>query len=178
MRSSASTVGRLCFPAALREFRPDIVIAMSGGLWDLQDAKLSDWEDFQGPGDQLYDDWMISRLSSVVADLGASRVPVLWLTIPCPGRDQLTPQLRRFSAMSLAGVRHFNAHILPAVAARHREVMQIVDLDGRICPGGRLAMKLEPARARPDGLHYSYAGAAEVVEWLGPIILDAVRRRF
>ena len=84
--------------------------------------------------------------------------------------------MRRFSALSMQAVTHYNNEILPAVAALRSDAVEIVDLDEHICAGGDFRMTMPAAQARRDGLHFSKAASLEIARWLGPIILDAARR--
>jgi hypothetical protein len=52
--------------------------------------------------------------------------------------------------------------------------MVVIDLAGhlRSLPGGEM-----DAALRPDGVHFSEQASGELVHWLAPAIVDAVRSR-
>jgi hypothetical protein len=50
--------------------------------------------------------------------------------------------------------------------------VHVLDLDGQLCPGNRYQSDYAGVHdARPDGAHFSDAGALAVANWIMPIVL-------
>jgi peptidoglycan/LPS O-acetylase OafA/YrhL len=148
------------WPAMLDRFHPDVVVVLTT-IWDVSPRQRDDWGPaYIGPGDARFDE-MVSRDWQAAAYVLASRgARVVWLTSPCSAQPSTDRNLQYANKLYLAYVR------------RTTPMIQ-VDLDSRVCPDGRFSDQLGPvAEGRPDGMHFSDAGADWVASWLGPKLAD------
>jgi hypothetical protein len=89
---------------------------------------------------------------------------VVWLTPPCASGANAA------EALLFAG-QHLVAPLARAGA------FSSIDLASYVCPGGRFSNTIAgTANARPDGLHFSDAGADAVARWLGPQLVGTPTR--
>jgi len=137
------------------DFDPDMVVVMFT-IWEAVPRQVPGADEFVDVGDPRYDAWQFREYEAAAEVLSRRGAPVVWLTIPCDtqsGSGRGTPiwsvnrTIRRLSY----------AH--PAV--------RVVDLDAELCPGATYRSEyrgVDPAR--PDGRHFSDAGALATVGWL------------
>ena len=145
---------------AVAGFDPDTVVVLST-IWEIVERRRAGWPDFLAPGDPAYDEWLASEYVAAADVLGALGARVVWLTLPCVG----------ISEESGARIEHVNSRVLRDVARRRPSTVEIVDLFGRVCPGGEFTDTLGGVvDARPDGVHFSDAGADWAAGWLMPLI--------
>ncbi|GIU83419.1 MAG: hypothetical protein KatS3mg008_0194 [Acidimicrobiales bacterium] len=157
----------------IEDFRPDVVV-VSSGFWDLTDRLYRGSSQPLGPGDRAFDERLISDYVRAAKLLSSKGAVVVWLTSPCMG-PIFPGQLADNPAHEPARTRHLNERILPKVERRVPS-LRLVDLFGHVCPDGEFESELGGIpHARPDGLHFSPAGARWLAEWLGPLLLD-IRR--
>jgi peptidoglycan/LPS O-acetylase OafA/YrhL len=166
--------GCVDWPARWRieRFRPDVVVVLST-LWEVAPRRQPEWDRVHRFGDPEYDRWLRSEYLGATAYLSSGGARVVWLTAPCASP---APSIARFwsdETGGLAAIARLNRLIssLPAAVAPAR--LQVVDLFSRVCPAGDFTPRLgDVEHARPDGLHFSDAGAEWVAEWLGPQLVD------
>jgi hypothetical protein len=145
------------WPAEIQSFDPDVVV-MLYTFWEMVARKPPGSPDFVSPGDPVYDQWQMSEYLKAVDMLSARGAKIVWLTIPCHEGDQ--PDNTRV-------VEHLNDVQIRGVASRRPGVVRVVDLDREVCPAGQFRMSYgNVAQARPDGAHFSDAGAEAVAGWL------------
>jgi peptidoglycan/LPS O-acetylase OafA/YrhL len=155
----------------VRVFDPDVVVMLTGP-WDIVDRRLPQWDDFHGLGDPNFDSWLLTSYRAVVAELSAGGAPVVWLTAPCAA--EIPGPLFETGAFDNEQLTYLNDRIIPDLAAAESSV-QVVDLYRRICPDGRARDDVEGVPdGRPDGVHFSVAGAYALSEWLGPQLVRRV----
>ena len=148
--------------ARLVAFNPDVVVVVTAG-WDLVNRQLPEWESPKGPGDPLFDEWLIDQYDQAADVYTAAGAEVVWLTVPC-----------RAGAPSVEGSpeaeaqKRMNEFILPTLASR-REARDIslVDFGAAICPDGRYEKDVHGIEGfRLDATHLSDAGKLWVGRWL------------
>ena len=153
-------------------FQPDLVVVLST-LWEVAPRRQPQWNGVRHFGDPEYDSWLRSEYLAMIAYVSSQGARVVWLTAPCAA---LTPSRARFwsnGGEELAAVVRLNRMVssLPAAVAPGR--LRVVDLFARVCPQGEFTQQLgDVDNARPDGLHFSDAGADWVADWLCPELLD------
>jgi hypothetical protein len=128
-------------------------------IWEVAFRQLPD-HTWQQPGDKALDAWQLSEYQAAADVLSARGAGVVWLTIPC--EHEL---IARGSALW-----HVNRRTIPALAAS-RPSVHVVDLDHELCKDGPTHAYAGLPDARPDGAHFSDAGAEAVSDWLMPIVL-------
>lgn len=148
----------------LEEFHPQVVLVYAGG-WDLVDRQLPGWKSARGVGDQEYDRWLRARFEAVVELLSSRGTRVVWLTALCV-RPGFIGSVGPFDPER---VRLLNETILKPLAAARPDRMALVDLFTPVCPHGAFTNTLDGIEdLRPDGIHFSDAGADWIAGWLGP----------
>ena len=146
--------------ADLDRFQPDVVVVLTT-IWDVAGRRRPEWgPDFIGPGDPRFDRWVVSEWRAAAQLLGSRGAQVVWLTTPCAAAPEVDRMLQ-----------HANEHYVTALALGG---VTTVDLDAHVCPGGTFSETVDGVGdARPDGLHFSDAGADVTARWLGPRLLAA-----
>ena len=93
--------------------------------------------------------------------LGARGARVVWMTLPCLGQDPDWSDR----------IAHVNSEVLPDLARMRTGSVEVVDLFAKVCPGGEFADDIDGVSGvRPDGVHFSDAGADWAADWLVPMI--------
>jgi hypothetical protein len=120
------------------------------------------------PGVPAYDDWQLSEYEKAADVLSAGGGKVVWLTAPClAAKGPLNDNVHANELFE-----YLNAHQIGAVAEARPDDVRVVDLNGEVCPGGRFRESYaDVARARPDGAHFSDAGAEAIATWMMKQIL-------
>jgi hypothetical protein len=147
---------------SVRDFDPDVTIVLFS-IWEVSPRQLPGRSDFLAPGAPALDAWQLSEYRAAADVLGARHAPVVWLTIPCE-------TVVNRPGMPLWVVDH---RTIPVLAASNPDV-QVVDLDHAICAHGPMDAFGGVPVPRPDGAHFSPAGALAVSNWLMPIVLGQV----
>ena len=144
------------WPGMLDRVRPDVVVVLTT-IWDVGPRQRDDWgPDYIGVGDARFDQLVTTDWKAAVDTLDSRGARVVWLTSPCSAEAPIDHNLQYANQLYLASVR------------RTTPMIQ-VDLDARVCPDGKFSNQLGPvAEGRPDGMHFSDAGADWVASWLGP----------
>ncbi|HEX4491309.1 MAG TPA: SGNH hydrolase domain-containing protein [Acidimicrobiia bacterium] len=144
---------------AVRDFDPDVTFVLFS-IWEVSPRQLPGRADFLAPGAQALDAWQLSEYRAAADELSARDAPIVWFTIPCE-------RVENRPGMALWDVDH---HTIPALAASNPAV-KVVDLDRAICANGPMSSFGGVATPRPDGAHFSLAGALAVSNWVMPIVL-------
>lgn len=141
------------------------------GPWDVTDRELDGrWTHI---GEPAYDAYLAREMHLAVDTLSSDGALVIWLTSPYIefGRGQAgIPDDHPISDPERMD--RLNALITSVDAAR--DEMVVLDLVGylRSLPGNEM-----DARLRPDGVHFSESASVDLVDWLAPAIIEAVRNR-
>lgn len=150
----------------LDDFAPDVVVVLTGG-WDIAERKQPGWETIHEIGDEVYDAWLESEIGLAVDVLSSRGARVVWLTTPC-----YQEFARGTGVWDPTRVQKLNEILRHRAASRGHD-FEIVDLFRHVCPGGTFRDRLgEIPRARPDGAHFSNAGADWIAAWLAPQLLS------
>lgn len=157
------------------EFKPQVAFVMAG-LWDLRDRRLPEWTQVRAPGDPVFDAWLLGEFEYAVDVLASAGVRIVWLTYPCispdPAANIASGPLGKTAALDPARLVHLNHVLLPELVKRRPGLIELVDLDARVCPGGVYSDVVEGVKdARPDGVHFSVQAATRLAAMLGPFAL-------
>ena len=149
---------RESFPDAIRRFDPDVVVVLYGA-WDVYDASFDRGRTWSSPGSAEWDRRYAADIAAAAQRLEARGARVLWLSPPCfvphPGASDAGAvwyDPARVDALRSVAL---------SVAARSGITVSDIAHD--------LGCPVDLA-ARPDGTHYSDAGADAVTVRLGPEI--------
>jgi hypothetical protein len=146
---------------AVTKYDPDVVIGLVGS-WDMVPRNVDGT--FIDPTTCSWPSWYRALVERAGHHLSARGAVIIWLSFPC------TVQPENRYHFTLNGVFH-------AFAAAHPASVAYVDLDGFVCPGGRVV----PTMRAPDGTvrqlrgsddtHFDFYGAPPV---LGPYFAGAL----
>jgi hypothetical protein len=147
---------------AVRTFDPDVTFVLFS-IWEVSPRQLPGRTDWLKPGAPALDAWQLSEYRAAADMLSARGAPVVWFTIPCEKEinEPGTP---------LWDVNH---HTIRALAAS-RPAVRVVDLDHALCSQGPMSSFGGVAVPRPDGAHFSDAGALAVARWVMRIVQGRV----
>jgi hypothetical protein len=147
------------WPAQIGSFDPDVVVVLFT-VWE-SSARFLDGK-WRPLGDPELDRWQLSEYQAAADALGARGAKVVWLAAPCEPHFLM----QRNSALW-----HIDRQLLPRLAHSRRQV-HVLDLGTQLCPNGKPLIDYAGVHnARPDGAHYSDAGALAVANWAMPIVL-------
>jgi hypothetical protein len=144
----------------VQSYDPDVVV-VAFTIWEGVPRKIPNlgWRE---PGDPLLDEWQLKEYQAAADTLAAKGAHVVWLNIPC-GRDHA---IERDSTLW-----HINRDTIPKLA-KSRKTVHAFDLEGQLCRNGEFVDDYAGiTNARPDGLHFSDAGAVAVANWAMPKVL-------
>ena len=147
------------WPKTIASFDPDVVVVLYS-IWENEARKMPSGR-FARPGDPEHDRWQLSEYQAAADILSARGAPVLWLNIAC----QQTP------IKSGQGFWYLDHDTIPKLAAS-RPAVRVVDMNALLCPNGPPNPDFGGVKdVRPDGAHFSDAGALAVADWMMPIVL-------
>jgi hypothetical protein len=145
------------WPQEVQSFDPDVVLVLYT-FWEMVSRKPPGVADFVSPGDPAYDAWQMSEYVTAVDTLSARGAKVVWLTAPCRQGD--LPEHAQL-------IGHLNDVQIAGVARRRPDAVRVVDLHDELCPDNQFHMDYRGvAQSRPDGAHFSDAGAEAVADWV------------
>ena len=150
---------------AVKSTKPQVVVWSMGG-WDVFDHYL-DGKIVKETSPE-YATYYRGRLEKGLAMVGPN-TPVFIPKIPCykqpsyevEGQDLATDRNDPKRAAAL------NA-ILESFAKAHPKQVHLPDPASWLCPGGKYVDKIDGAKMREDGVHYTEAGAKKFWAWLMP----------
>ena len=149
-------------PQELQKFDPDVVV-MLYTFWEMVYRQPPGSNELLPPGDKRYDDWQLGEYLKAVDTASARGAKVVWLTIPC--RQGEKPEGTKI-------VHHLDDVQLVRVARARPQTVRLVNLHDELCPNDQFRMSYgNVATARPDGAHFSDAGAEAVANWVMQQIL-------
>lgn len=148
------------WPVLLDRIHPDVVVMLTT-IWDVGERQRDEWgPDYLAEGDPRFDQWIESEWRAAVETLGSRGARVVWLSSPCAAEAPINEMLH-----------YSNSHYIPALQSTSPAIS--VDLASGVCQKGEFSDQIGPvADGRPDGLHFSDAGANWVASWLGPRLAD------
>ena len=145
----------------VRTFDPDVVLVMFS-IWEVVPRVLRGTTRDAQPGNPGYDAWELSEYRTAADVLSARGARVVWFSIACESGTRI----KRGD-----GFWYVNRRTVPALA-RSRPQVRLLDLDAFLCNGPHPVTDLGGVHdIRPDGSHYSPAGALAVARWVMPIVL-------
>jgi hypothetical protein len=143
----------------IEQFDPDVVF-VNFSVWEISPRILPGHKDLVQPGVAALDAWQLSEYRAAADVLSARGAQVVWFTIPCENEPILKGQ----------PFWYVNRRTVPALAAS-RPSVHVLDLDHELCVRGPSNDYAGVHDARPDGAHFSDAGAFAVANWAMPIVL-------
>jgi hypothetical protein len=152
---------RETWPALLQRFDPDVVVVLYGA-WDVYDASFDHGRTWHAPGDAQWDAAYAHDVRDAANRLHASGARVLWLTPPCfaPAPGTADAHAPWYDPARVTAVGAIERRV---AASGVMAVSNVVHDTG--CP--------VDFATRPDGVHYSDAGADAVMAGLGPVVAGA-----
>ena len=163
--------------AQVEQFDPEVVVVFSS-IWDLQERRLDDWEDFLRPGDPVFEAHLLERYRESVEILSSRGAVVIWVQGPC-AKAPMRPGANPIGAgpYGIDRLLHVNHDILPILAEEYPESVALLDLFPVLCPAGEFVGGVDGVEhIRPDGVHFSHEGAIWIAGGQGPRILEMASR--
>lgn len=146
---------------AVQTFNPDVTILLFT-IWEAAPRQVPGTPGWSHPGEPALDAWQLSEYEAAADTLSARGGQVVWMTPPCAATAAVSKQ---------DGMWYVDERTIPRLAAARRAV-HVLDLNSKICPQGKYESTIDGvANARPDGTHFSDAGALAVANWAMPIVL-------
>ena len=140
-------------------FQPDVVVVLST-IWEIVPRSLPRWDGVRRIGEPAYDRWLTSEYVAASSYFFSHGARVVWLTAPCTKSND---------AEEVGAIARLNQMITTLPGAVGSGRLRVIDLFSHVCPAGRFMQRLGNVdTARPDGLHFSAAGADWLADWLGP----------
>jgi hypothetical protein len=148
-------------------YRPEVVGVLIG-RWDILDHV--DGAQIVHIGQPAWDRHVTDEIDHVATVLSADGAKVAFLSMPYLDPPDETLNGALSPEDSPARVDEFN-RILGAVAARHRGVVSVIDLNRILDPAGQFESKIDGVTVRwADGIHISKEGG----EWLQARVLPSI----
>ena len=149
------------WPDHIASFDPDVVVVLFT-IWETAPRRLPGSSAWSTPGDAAFDRWQLGEYEAAADTLAARGAQIVWMTAPCE------PHFRVAPGSPLWRIDH---QLIPKTAQQRRSV-HVLDLGPQLCPHGTPLVDYRGVRnARPDGAHYSDAGALALANWAMPIVL-------
>ncbi len=146
---------------AVRTFDPDVTIVLFT-IWEAAPRQVPGTSGWSEPGQPALDNWQLSEYEAAADTLSARGGQVVWMTPPCGSGGPVSKQ---------NGMWYVDERTIPRLADA-RKAVHVLDLNGKICPQDKYESTIDGvANARPDGTHFSDAGALAVANWAMPIVL-------
>ena len=142
---------------------PDVSVILLD-RWELMDRKLNGV--YRHVGQPDYDAYLTGQLDQAVRIAGARGAAVVLLTAPYTHRAE-TPSGGLYPEDQPARVDAWNV-LVRKQAAAHPGTVTVLDLNLRVCPGGRYTATINGLQVRSDGLHFTPDG---VKQWIAPWLL-------
>lgn len=145
-------------------FHPDMVV-IATGAWEMIDKVV---------GTKVYevgtDEWFTyarAEFEQALTLAGRNGRPIVMLNAPCV---RSTATVDGPAIPEVMDTRRLDAvnKLFTELAAARPDQVHLLDLKGLLCPNGKFEAKINGIEPRPDGGHYSVAGAAMVWRWLAP----------
>jgi peptidoglycan/LPS O-acetylase OafA/YrhL/lysophospholipase L1-like esterase len=149
--------------------RPDVSVVQSGS-WDVADVRVPGSNEWSGPGDPVFDEFLLTEMDEVVDVLTAEGGMVVWLTSPLPGPPYQAPPGWNASER----LARYN-QLVQQLPDRKPGKVVVVEFDQWVdtLPSD------EDARLRPDGVHFTEDTSLEVSErFLVDAVLSSWRRQW
>lgn len=168
------TVPRRCRPwqdywaERVRSRQPDVAVVQVGP-WEVMSRRLDADGPFVGPGDDSWDERVLSEMLLAVDRLSGNGAFPMWVTAPSPNRNlDAATHFAGPENVDPARFVHLNSLIRQLPALRPGKVA-VVDL------ADWLASRDDDAELRPDGIHFSGPGGATAAR---DYLFDEVRRQY
>jgi lysophospholipase L1-like esterase len=152
------------WPALLRKFHPDASVALFGGN-DVYNMSWDNGHTWSWAGKPVFKNHFLAIMRNASTRLASRGGNVLWVTPPCfayikgdTGSTPTSPWYDRRRVAALGTMLHTVA------STTHQSVTDVIHTAG--CPVN--------FTTRPDGVHFSRAGADAMMTKLGPVILRAL----
>ena len=152
-------------------YHPDVVL-VADGEYEVRDQRTpSGWAHI---GTRAFDAAQVAALTRAVAVLHSGGATVGLLTAPYYHQLEQADG-NPWPEDDPARVNRYNALLRQVAAASHGAAV-VIDLGGRLDPGGRYTATIDGVQVRfSDGIHVSQAGAALVAPWLLTQVADLGR---
>ena len=149
---------RSTWPKLLALFKPDVVIVLYGA-WDVYDASLDHGKTWVAPGQPAWNRYYTAQVADAARRLATTGAHVLWLAPPCFAANRGATDANA-PWYDPARVTVLRTIALAVAKGNGMTVSDVVHNAG--CP--------VDFATRPDGVHYTDAGADATLGRLGPVV--------
>ncbi len=150
----------------IHDFNPDLSVLLIGGFEALD---FSVDGHVYKHGTPEHEQELVRIITSALRTLTARGGRVALLEVPCFG-DSHGPDQQSIHDRNLpSSIANVNG-ALETVANNDPEHVTFVQWSDAICPGGHFVAKIDGIVVRPDGVHFSPAGAVLVAKRLAPVL--------
>lgn len=157
--------------AEVKKSRPEIAVLLTGG-WEVFDRDVRGRR-LKSGGPEM-EAALVAALDRVRETVTADGAKFVILTTPCFSPAQrILGEFGEVDRADPARVRFLN-DVWRRYGEAHPDVT-VVDLDARVCPGGKFAETLDGVKMRTDGVHFTQRGSAQVWQWLEPELIRIAR---
>ena len=148
---------------------PDVVLVTLGS-WEIYDHQIGGAR--LNVGAKAYRHALLASLDQDLALLNVrKKARVAMFNVPCFAASNAVFDAPRTDARRTRWVNG----VFDEFAQRHRDQVQIIDLNGFVCRKGQPVKKMSGIELRPDGTHFSVDSNRLVWRWLAPQLLDFAR---
>ena len=157
---------RRAFSLAASRVQPDVVV-LATGTWEVFDHVVNGKT--LRVGSAAYADDLEKRYDSAIAALAGSSRPVTILNVPCYSQRHWDVNggdlaIERNEVRRQTWVNG----VINQVASHHPGQVQVANLRGLLCPGGRFQQTVSGVNVRPDGATVTRRGGELIWRWLMP----------
>ena len=150
----------------VRTFDPDVTLVLFS-IWEGAPRRCRIVRRGNSPATPALDAWQLAEYKAAAGTLSARGGHVVWMTVPCDKDVAINKK---------SGLWYVNRRTIPRLSDASSRV-HVLDLDAKVCPGGKFTAEIDGVHdARPDGTHFSDAGALAVANWAMPIVRRAGTR--
>lgn len=142
------------------EERPDAVVLLYGG-WTNADFEIG--KGWVGACDAPYEDALRTRFTQVVEDARTSEAPVFVVNGP-----RSTNTLRQDDTWDRTAC----ANAVMEEVAAQVDGVEVIDLDGWLCPDEACRERIDGMLVRSDGVHFNGPGGTIVSQWVFEQVLE------
>jgi peptidoglycan/LPS O-acetylase OafA/YrhL len=145
--------------------RPDVVLLIVGRWETIDRINEGHWTHI---GDPAFDQYLTGELQRALEILGSTGARLVVTTEPYNRRGE-KPDGSLYPEDRTDRVNRWNSLLRRVIGQRPN--ISVLDLNGKLCPDGFYAAKVDGVQVRSDGVHFTPEG----VKWLTPWLVESLR---
>jgi hypothetical protein len=157
--------------AEVKKSKPEIAVLLTGG-WEVFDREVGGKQ--LKAGSPEMEAALTAALDRVRETVTADGAKFVILTTPCFSPEKrILGEFGEVDRTDPARVQFLNG-VWRRYGDAHPDVT-VVDLDARVCPGGKFAQSIDGVKMRTDGVHFTEGGSRQIWQWLEPELIRIAR---